>query len=70
MLVLIRIISKVLSKGYSNVEIAFVVAICVNILNPKYGKLKLNSKPMKRKVKYYLVSFITFVLKINNDIFY
>ena len=54
-LVLTRIIGKVLNKKSSNVEKAFVVVICMSILNPKDSKLKLSTKTMKRRVKYYLV---------------
>lgn len=56
-LTLMRIIQRVFKKGYSEVEMAFVVVVCVSILNPKYGKLKLTTKVMKRKIKYYLVGF-------------
>lgn len=69
-LVLARIIKKVFRKKCSNVEMAFVIVICKHILNPKYPKLKLGSKTIKREVRIYLVSFITFLLKISNDIFY
>lgn len=55
-LTLTRIIQRVFKKDYSDVEMAFVVVICVSILNPKYGKLKLATKTMKRKIKSYLVS--------------
>ena len=40
---------------------AFVVVICLAILDPKNGKLKLSTKTMKHKVKYYLVGFNLFV---------
>lgn len=57
-LVLTRIIQKVLrTKEYSNVQMAFVIVICLSILNPKYGKLKLAANAMKRRVKFYLVKF-------------
>jgi hypothetical protein len=70
--VLTIIIQKVLVKKYSNIETAFVIAVCVSLLNPKYSKLKLTAKSAKKKVKYYLVCFINFfILKIINDgIFY
>jgi hypothetical protein len=55
-LVLTRIAQKVLKKNYSKVEMAFVVAICVTILNPKIGKLKLSNRMMKRRMEFYLVS--------------
>ena len=60
-LILTRIIDKVLNKKSSSVEMAFVVIICLAILDPKNGKLKLSTKTMKHKVKYYLVGFNLFV---------
>jgi len=60
-LVLTRIIGKVLHKKSSTVETAFVVVICMGILDPKNGKLKFSSKTMKQKIKYYLVGFITYL---------
>ena len=53
------IIKKVLNKKSSKVEMAFVIAICVSIFNPKDGKFRLTTKIMKCKVNYYLVSFCT-----------
>ena len=67
-LVLTRIISKVLHKNSSTVEMAFVVVICMGILDPKNGKLKFSSKTMKQKIKYYLVGFITY-LYLHQEIF-
>ena len=66
-LVLTCIIWKVSNKKkISNVEMAFVCVICVSVLNPKYSKLKLSTKTMKRKIRYFLVSFIIlFYLKLN-----
>ena len=61
LLVLTRIIGKVLHKNSSTVEMAFVVVICMGILDPKNGKLKFSSKTMKQKIKYYLVGFITYL---------
>ena len=60
-LVLTRIISKVLHKNSSTVKTAFVVVICMSILDLKNGKLKFSSKTMKQKIKYYLVGFITYL---------
>jgi len=60
-LVLTRIIGKVLHKNSSTVETAFVVVICMGILDLKNGKLKFSSKTMKQKIKYYLVGFITYL---------
>ena len=67
-LVLTRIIGKVLHKNSSTVETAFVVVICMGILDPKNGKLKFSSKTMKQKIKYYLVGFITY-LYLHQEIF-
>jgi len=67
-LVLTRIISKVLHKNSSTVETAFVVVICMGILDPKNGKLKFLLKTMKQKIKYYLVGFITY-LYLHQEIF-
>jgi hypothetical protein len=58
-LILTQIIKKVFKRKYSNVEMAFVIVVCKHILNPKYPKLKLGAKAMKREVKIYLVSFMT-----------
>lgn len=60
-LVLTRIVGKVLNKKSSPIEMAFVVVICMGILDPNNGKLKFSSKTMKQKVNYYLVSFITYL---------
>ena len=60
-LVLTQIIGKVLHKNSSTVEMAFVVVICMGILDPKNGKLKFSLKTMKQKIKYYLVGFITYL---------
>jgi hypothetical protein len=54
------IIQRVFKSEYSDVEVAFVIAVCTFILNPKCDKLKLSEKTIKRKVKVYMVSFITF----------
>ena len=67
-LVLTQIIGKVLHKNSSTVEMAFVVVICMGILDPKNGKLKFSSKTMKQKIKYYLVGFITY-LYLHQEIF-
>ena len=67
-LVLTRIIGKVLHKNSSTVETAFMVVICMGILDPKNGKLKFSSKTMKQKIKYYLVGFITY-LYLHQEIF-
>jgi hypothetical protein len=56
-LMLTQIIRKVLKKDYSNVEMAYAIATCTTVLNPKYGKLLLSGKMMKRKIVHYLVIF-------------
>lgn len=57
--VISRIIERVfLEKEYSNVEFAYVVAICKTILDPKHDSLQLKESTMKRKVKRYLVGFV------------
>lgn len=57
-LMISRIIEKVfLEKQYSNAEMAYVIAICTTMLNPKQDTLHLNESIMKRKVNYYLVGF-------------
>ena len=50
------IISKVLNSRSTNSEKAFVIVICINILNPKYRQIKSAKRVMKRQVKRYLVS--------------
>ena len=60
-LTITRIIKKVLGKNGSNAQMAFVVVVCINILNPDHGKLKLSTSTMKNRIKHYLVSFITFL---------
>jgi len=55
------------SENPPHVQIAFAIAICTSLLNPKCERLQLNEKNMKRKVAYLLVSFCNFV---NCDIFH
>jgi hypothetical protein len=55
-LLISNIIKKVLGSHNSNIEVAFVVVICINILNPKYKQIKLEKSTMKRQVMHYLVS--------------
>lgn len=54
---LLCIIQKVFQdkKDYSNTEIAYVIAICTTMLNPKHDAIKLKKEIMMRKAKYYLV---------------
>ena len=61
-LFLIRIVDEVFSsENPSNVQIAFAIAICTGVLNPKYEGIKLNDNIMKRKVAHFLVGFCNFV---------
>jgi len=54
-----RIIEKVfLGKDYSDVEFAYVVAVCKSVLNPKHNVLQLKETTMKSKVKRYMVGFV------------
>jgi len=55
--VLTHIIQKVFldKNDYSNAELAYVVAICTTMLNPKHDTIVLKKDVMMRKVKYYLV---------------
>lgn len=55
-----KIIKKVTGKkSPTNVETAYIIAICTTILDPKTSTLMLKESVMKRKVKYYLVGFAT-----------
>lgn len=61
--VLTHIIQKVfLDRSFSNAEVAFVIAICTTMLNPKCDKIVLDKDTMIRKVKYYLVGLILLYL--------
>lgn len=66
---LTRIVEEALSSEVNppNVQVAFAIAICTSILNPKCERLQLNEKNMKRKVACILVGFCNFV---NCDIFH
>ena len=59
--VLTRIVEKVLPKKAPLVQIAYVIAVCTTMLNPKFEKIKLVKPPMKKKVAFYYVSFCNFV---------
>lgn len=62
--VITRIIEKVFrSRKGSNPEMAYVVAICTTMLNPKHDVLILSKSVMKRKVKSYLVGFVFLLFK-------
>ena len=71
LLILTRIISKVLHKNSSTVEMAFVIVICMGILDPKNGKLKFFIKDNETKNKILLSRLYNlFVLTINNIFYY
>lgn len=59
-IMLSRIIHKVFpeKEDLPNVQIAYVIAICTTMLNPKNERIQLSESEMKRKVTHYLVSFI------------
>lgn len=39
------------------VQIAFVIAVCTTLLNPRNKKIQLNERMLKNKVSHYLVGF-------------
>src|SRR2546423_3257731 len=63
-LVLAKIIERIFPEkedSVSNVQLAFVIAVCVIILNLKYASIRLDKVALKVKVEYYLVSFCKYV---------
>jgi len=57
-LMLIHIVNKIFPKNdYSNAELAYVMAACSTILNPRNDEIMLKKNITKQKVKKYLVSF-------------
>ena len=73
-LFLTKIIEDVFTEDHTpNVQIAFAIAICTTFLNPKYERLQLNEKTMKRRVEHFLVGFCNFVtwniLRYSNYLF-
>ena len=57
-LMLVHIIKKVFSENdYSNTELAYVMAICSTLLNPRNDEIMLKKNIMKRLVKKFLASF-------------
>jgi hypothetical protein len=63
-LVLAKIIEKIFPEkedSVPNIQLAFVIAVCVTILNPKHASIRLDNVALKDKVEYYLVSFCKFV---------
>lgn len=57
-----------LEKEYTNVELAYVVAVCETTLNPNNDSLQLNESIMTNKINHYLVGFVICYIQIN--IFY
>jgi hypothetical protein len=61
------ILQKIIEKIYPTeddppkVQVAFVIAVCTTILNPRNKRIQLNERIMKSKVAHYLVSFYNFV---------
>ena len=63
-LVLTKIIEKIFPEkedSVPNVQLAFVIVVCVTILNPKHASIRLDKVALKDKVENYLVSFCKFV---------
>lgn len=68
-LTILFIIERVfLEKEYTNVELAYVVAVCETTLNPNNDSLQLNESIMTNKINHYLVGFVICYIQIN--IFY
>lgn len=59
-LVVSRIIEKVFPKKSRppNIQVAYVIAICTTMLNPRYEKIMINKKSMKNKMKHYVVCMV------------
>ena len=63
-LVLAKIIERIFPEKEDlvpNVQLAFVIAVCVTILSLKHASIRLDKVALKDKVEYYLVSFCKFV---------
>ena len=61
-LVLKKIIANVFSENsVPKVQMAYVIAVCVTILNSKCEKIKLDKKEMQDRVAFFLVSSCKFV---------
>ena len=55
---LIEIVDKVFGgKDYGNLQMAYVIAICTTLLDPKNNRIKCRENSMKKKIDYYFVSF-------------
>jgi hypothetical protein len=60
--VLVEIVDKVFGeKKYSNLQMAYVIAICITFLNPKNKQIKCKETLMREKIHYYLVSLFFFL---------
>lgn len=44
-------------RKYTDLQMAYVIAICTTFLNPKNTRVKCEGAFMKKKIHYYLVSF-------------
>jgi hypothetical protein len=66
--VLSRIVEKVfLGEGSpSNIQVAYVIAVCITMLSPQYEKIMIDKKAIKSKMSHFLVG----LLKIFSSIFY
>lgn len=63
---LMAIFDKVFGpKKYTNLQMAYVIAICTTFLNPKNNRIKCKKNAMKRKIQFYLVSFYFYFIIIN-----
>ena len=61
-LVLKKIIANVFSEdSVPKVQMAYVIAVCITILNLKCEKIKLDKKEMQDRVAFFLVSSCKFV---------
>ena len=63
-LILAKIIEKIFPEkedSVPNIQLAFVIVVCVTILNPKHASIRLDKVALKDKVEHYLVSFCKFV---------
>ena len=57
-LMLTHIVNKIFpKKDYSDAELAYVMAICSTVLNPKSNEIMCRKDTTKKRVKKYLVSF-------------
>jgi hypothetical protein len=58
---LVEIVDRVFgNKDYSNLQMAYIIAIYTTFLNPKNDNIRCKESSMKKKLCYYLVSFYSF----------